>query len=246
METQDNRNDKNSIEHTNRSGRTMGGLIIIAVGAVILLNKLNIEVLPHWLLSWPMIPIAAGLYIGARHSFKNIAWIIPVAVGSVFLLDQQLGISFHQYMWPVIIICVGLVMIFRPKHSSRKRGDYWHQNISTTEDFMDSTTIFGNIKKNIITKEFKGGDVTAIFGGTELNFMQADIEGKVVIDLTMVFGGAKLLVPAHWKIQTDDMVAIFGGVEDKRPLQRDTSEENNKTLILKGTCLFGGIDIKSY
>jgi hypothetical protein len=42
-------------------------------------------------------------------------------------------------------------------------------------------------------------------------------------------------------------VAIFGGVDDKRPmLANPTGEETNKILILKGTCLLGGIDIRSY
>jgi predicted membrane protein len=243
METQDNKSsEKNNIEHVNRSGRTLGGLVIIAIGTIFLLNKMDFGI-PHWITSWPMILIAVGAYVGARHSFRNPGWLIPVFIGTVFLMDRELGISFHEFIWPIIIICIGLFMIFKPK---RKRNrDRWQENVYTGEDYMDSVTIFGNIKKNIITKEFKGGEATAIFGGTELNFSQADIDGKVVLDLTMMFGGVKLIVPPHWKIQTDDMVAIFGGVEDKRPTHREV-QETNKTLILKGTCVFGGIDIKSY
>jgi hypothetical protein len=246
METQDNKaSEKNNIERINRSGRTLGGLVVIAVGTIFLLDRLNLDI-PHWVFSWPMILIAIGIFIGASHSFKKPGWIVPVIIGSVFLLGQQMDISVEKFFWPIIIICIGIAIIFKPKHRRRRHNDYWQQHTYTGEDYMDSVTIFGNIKKNIITKEFKGGEATAIFGGTELNFSQADIEGKIVLDLTMVFGGVKLIVPPHWTIQTDDMVAIFGGVEDKRPLQRDAAQETNKTLVLKGTCLFGGIDIKSY
>jgi hypothetical protein len=52
-------------------------------------------------------------------------------------------------------------------------------------------------------------------------------------------------VPAHWKIQTDEMVTIFGGLNDKRPLPSQPSPDQ-RTLVIKGTCVFGGIDIKSY
>jgi hypothetical protein len=107
--------------------------------------------------------------------------------------------------------------------------------------------VFGGVKKNIISKNFRGGETVTIFGGTEINLTQADVNGGVVLDLTQIFGGTKLIVPPHWRIQSKDMVAIFGGVDDKRPLLSNAStEETNKVLILKGTCIFGGIDIRSY
>jgi hypothetical protein len=41
------------------------------------------------------------------------------------------------------------------------------------------------------------------------------------------------------------MVCILGGVNEKRAASKDVIN-HEKTLILEGTCLFGGIDIKSY
>jgi hypothetical protein len=40
------------------------------------------------------------------------------------------------------------------------------------------------------------------------------------------------------------MVAVFGGIEDKRPPQMTYDED--KVVILNGTTFFGGIEIKSY
>jgi hypothetical protein len=40
------------------------------------------------------------------------------------------------------------------------------------------------------------------------------------------------------------MVAIFGGIEDKRPPQLNAIPD--KVLIIEGTSIFGGIDIKSF
>ena len=111
---------------------------------------------------------------------------------------------------------------------------------------MDSVSIFGSLKKNIITKDFKGGEAVLIFSGAELNLSQADINGKVSIDLTQMFAGSKLIVPPHWTIHTEDMVCIFGGVEDKRTFRQDALTDSSKVLVLKGTCIFGGIDIKSF
>ena len=73
----------------------------------------------------------------------------------------------------------------------------------------------------------------------------AEIQQPITIDVTQVFGGTKLIVPANWHIKSE-LVAIAGGVEDKRHQASPEDESPNKTLILRGTCIFGGIDIKSY
>jgi predicted membrane protein len=75
--------------------------------------------------------------------------------------------------------------------------------------------------------------------------MQADIDGRVILEVNNIFGGTKLLVPANWNVQSD-IVTILGGVEDKRPMMAPGSSANNKVLILKGACVFGGVDIRSY
>ncbi|HMW10948.1 MAG TPA: LiaF-related protein, partial [Bacteroidia bacterium] len=90
----------------------------------------------------------------------------------------------------------------------------------------------------------KGGEVSAVFGGAEINFMQADIQGRVELEVNQVFGGTKLIVPAHWEIKSE-IAAVLGSVEDKRPLRGTTTDEK-KVLILRGTTVFGGIDINSY
>ena len=102
------------------------------------------------------------------------------------------------------------------------------------------------IKKNIFSKTFRGGDIVTIFGGTELNLTQADVPHRIVLDITQIFGGAKIIIPPHWKIHSEDVVSIFGSVEDKRPILPDVNYDPTKLLILKGTNIFGGIDIKSY
>jgi predicted membrane protein len=112
------------------------------------------------------------------------------------------------------------------------------------EDFVDSTSIFGGAKKNIISKNFKGGDLVNIFGGTELDLTRADFTGTAVVELTTIFGGTKFIVPSNWSVKSE-AVTIFGGMEDKRNSQTLT-DNPEKVLILKGTVIFGGIEIKSF
>ncbi len=94
-----------------------------------------------------------------------------------------------------------------------------------------------------MTKDFKGGEINTVFGGNDLDFSQADINGKAVLEVNVVFGGIKLIVPPHCRIQSE-VDCVFASVEDKR---HDTNEvAENKILVLKGAVAFGSIEIKSY
>ena len=160
-------------------------------------------------------------------------------------------------------------MIFKP----RLRHNHWHnrnswrqgrrhwkqqryQNCGTnnyagasaattsTEDVLEVNVVFGAVKKNIISKDLKGGEINVVFGGTELNFNQADFNDKITIEVNVVFGGTKLIVPSNWTVKSE-VVTIFGGMEDKRNSQT-LADSPEKLLLLKGTVIFGGIDIKSF
>ncbi len=108
---------------------------------------------------------------------------------------------------------------------------------------VSSVSAFGGIKKTILSKDFRGGSITNFFGGAEINLMNADIKGPVVLDITQIFGGVKIIVPANWQVKSD-MAAIFGGIEDKRMVQAVVSAD--KILIIDGVSIFGGVDIRSY
>jgi hypothetical protein len=81
-------------------------------------------------------------------------------------------------------------------------------------------------------------------GGTEINLTQADIHGKVMIEATNVFGGTKLIIPPTWDVQSN-VVTLFGGIDDKRQLNGEAPDPA-KVIYLSGTCVFGGIDIRSF
>jgi len=254
MESQYNKNT--NLPTTEKSGgnfgggRALAGMIIIVVGTLLLARQVGAD-LPYWLFSWPMFLIALGFYIGARHSFRQWVWLIPVMIGTAFLLEDMLPeLRIREYFWPLMIIIFGIVMVFR----ARKKGSgdlfkNWERQASSatasTEDFFESVTIFGENKKQVLSKDFKGGESVCVFGGVELNLTQADINGRVPIEIVQVFGGTKLIVPAHWRIQTEEVVSIFGGLNDKRQTM-NVATDQTKVLVLKGTTLFGGIDIKSY
>ena len=234
----------------NRSGVWVG-LIIVLIGLGWFLRQLNFP-LPYWLFSWEMILIILGVAIGIKNHFRDKAWFILLLVGGVFLVrDIFPFLTWHNYLWPIALIVFGVFIILRPRRSHWKNYNEYNDNPAvvnsseslTGDDTLDCTTAFGGMKKNIVSKNFKGGDVSSIFGGTELNFMQADIQGSVLLDVTQIFGGTKLIIPANWEVKSD-VTAIFGGIEDKRVPAPNV--DHSKVLVLNGTSIFGGIEIASY
>jgi predicted membrane protein len=172
--------------------------------------------------------------------------------------DYFLHGELRRHIWPLILIVIGAFFIFR---SGRKRcfggnfekkntglpgehGTPVSQEIYSADDFIDTTSIFGGTKKVVLSKNFKGGDIVNIFGGSEIDLSQADISGSAEVEITAIFGGATLVVPSNWAVRSE-AVTIFGGINDKR--KNITAPENNpKSIIIKGTVLFGGIELKSF
>ncbi|MBL7915681.1 MAG: hypothetical protein BWY67_02267 [Bacteroidetes bacterium ADurb.Bin397] len=235
----------------NPMGRVLAGIIIMLVGGLLLARTMGIY-FPDWFFSWQMLLIAIGVFVGAKHNFHPGGWIVPILIGAFFLLDDWIpDFNLKPYFWPVALILVGMAIVLTPGSArrisdrARKKFNSINAAESDSEDFLETSSVFGGVKKNIITKNFKGGEVSCVFGGAEINFSQADIKGRAVLEVNAVFGGAKLIIPANWTVQSAELVAILGGVEDNRVLQMGSGDPD-KVLILRGNAIFGGITLKSY
>jgi hypothetical protein len=245
------------------------GALLLLIGTVALTKTMGVP-LPAWLYSWQCLLIAIGLFIGFRKGFKDGGWFVPVLIGGVFLLNEYfVNGELHKHMWPLILIIVGAFFIFRAGRIGRpnKFQKEWGEKKSTgygtvtqpetvtpateetgpygADDYISITSIFGGTEKTILSKNFKGGNMVNIFGGSEVSFTQADINGTAILDVTCIFGGATLIVPSHWVVKSE-AVTIFGGIGDKRKNMTPLNEASSKALIIKGTVLFGGLEIKSF
>lgn len=220
------------------------GVIVLCIGLFFFLDRLDLH-LPHWVFSWPMLLIVIGFVMGARRKFQGPAWFILMLVGTVFLVDDIVPFAWdlRRFMWPIIMIVIGVYLIGKATTRKQQYDEYVVRGGSTSEDFLQATTIFSGSNKVVLSKNFKGGNITTVFGGTELNFMQADINGEAILDITTMFGGVEIVVPASWDVKLD-VNTIFGGIEDKRTV--GIMPTPGKVLIIKGSCTFGGVDLKSF
>lgn len=264
MEAEVNNNDQEwqkcqeEWRKSHRRGKVAGGIILVGVGALLLVRQAGV-IFPEWLFTWKALLIVIGLFIGIKHNFRRPSWFILMLIGGAFIVgDYYPEMRIGHLFWPVIIIIAGLAMIFKPRRKPEYYRERWERkwrhkwethrsyaggNVhSTSEDRMETSAVFGSIKKNIIAKDFKGGEVNCVFGGAVIDLSQADMVDKAVLEVNCVFGGAKLIVPRHWKIQAGELVTVMGGIEDKRPPENAVNAVE-KILILKGNAVFGGIEI---
>jgi len=251
-EAMQGKNDRERWKANEKNGRVWTGVFFIIVGGVALARSFMVPI-PEWVFSWQTLLITIGIFIGIRENFHGAAWFILILIGGAFLLnDFYFGGELRRHVWPVVIIALGAIFILRPRNRrfgrNSKQRIWMDEDVSTVngrEDFTDLTIVFGSSKKTIESKKFAGGDITSVFGGAELDLTNADIEGKATIDVTAIFGGVELIIPSNWTIKSE-VVSIFGSVQDNRIQSAALTQNPEKVIILDGTALFGGIEIRSF
>lgn len=240
------------------NSRVQMGVFLIVAGLLIFARKVGAP-LPDWLFTWPVALITIGLLMGIKHGFRNNTWVILFFIGAINLVNlSNPGLNLNSYIAPAVIVLIGIIFILRPSKSARRQQaelteadkDEWKQQtqnhlyLKDGGEYIDSIAIFGGVKKMIVSKNFKGGEITCFMGGAEVNLAQADIQNLAVIEATQIFGGTKIVVPPHWTVKSE-VIAIFGGIDDKRPMQAGI-QNPEKTLVLRGVSIFGGIDLRSF
>jgi len=226
--------------------RTLGiGIFIILLGLVFLLNQLNL--IPYYIadviFSWPMIIIAFGVYNLMFTQSRTFGFILLV-VGGFFLLPEivDLPYNFRRSFWPVLLILVGLFIIFR-SGLIKKQGEFKIPEDGDL-DYIDEVNIFSGSEKKMAIKNFRGGKITSIFGGSEIDLSNSKLaEGNNVIELFYMFGGSTFIIPADWTV-TNKVTSVLGGFSEKgNPVITDAAR-SNKTLTITGFVMFGGGEIK--
>lgn len=255
--------EKNKNFRDREGGRVIGGLILVCVGAALLLRNTGFS-MPGWLFSWPMILILIGIYTGFKHNFRNNSWLILIGVGGFFLVTKFMPwLGLQPLFWPLLIIGAGIIFIIRPgkrewlNMKDDTVNDQWKTSSTSisgessqaatidSSDYLLVRSVFSGVKRNVVSKNFQGGHISSVFGGAEIDLSQAEINSPVTIKFEVVFGGAKLVVPSHWAVQ-NEIDGIFHGVDDNRRFNPSASINPEKVLILKGSAVFGGIEIRSY
>lgn len=232
--------------NNNNNSRSILGIILMLVGFAIIAKAFHI--LPnrvmHHIFTWEMILIVLGVILLISKENKGTG-IILLVIGLVFWIPDVVYLPYpsRKIFWGGVFIAIGILMLLRTTTSF---GLFESRKIANDTNYIDDVSIFGGGDRIITSQTFKGGKVTAIFGGSKIDFTKANLAtGKNIIDVFCLFGGSTFIVPPGWNVKVD-VVSILGGFSDKRSKAIETEPiDAGKELIIKGFVMFGGGEIKN-
>ncbi|MCX6170579.1 MAG: LiaF-related protein [Ignavibacteriales bacterium] len=248
----------------NTNGRTWAGIIFIAIGALFLLENFGFPWfygfdISHMIFSWHSIFLIIGIVLIINHRDNFLGYIF-VGIGAFGMLRHIPFFSQFDFsdLWPIALLFMGLWLILRRngkssihhshfsnsgKESTREmppQEERQSQTASNFYDFLDEVNIFNSTNKVIRSDNFRGGNITTIFGGTKLDLTNSKLSpSENILEITTLFGGTNIRVPQNWKVILN-VTSIFGGFEDKRFAHIHSEEKSEGMLIIKGVALFGG------
>jgi hypothetical protein len=227
-------------------GGLIPGAIILAVGIIFLLDSLGYVHARAFLQFWPMILILIGISKIVRRDSR--IWGALVLLFGVFLQLSELGIGHFSWsqFWPLLLIGGGAMAMWSAIQARRLMPPMASSDSTDPRDTLDESAIFGGIEKRLNSRAFRGGRLQAIFGGIELDLRDADmVENEAVIHANAIFGGIEMRVPETWFVATRGQ-GVFGGFSDSTRFSPPADPEKPKrTLIVLGTSLFGGVEIRN-
>ena len=230
------------MENQSREKRVWLGIIFVSIGLLLILRNLGLLPfdLPYYLFSWKTALIGIGAYL-IFVKRKQEPGLVLMIIGGIFFLRDITYFSIHDVIgfWPIVFIALGLLIIFRKRNSQLS-------TISEEErkDYIDELSVFSGSERVITSQNFKGGSVTSVFGGSDINLTPARLTpGTAVIDLFTLFGGSTIIVPSDWNVKVQ-VTAIFGAFDDSRKASAQYDATETSVLVVKGLVLFGGGEIK--
>jgi len=225
----------------------LGGILII-LGGLFLLNTMNILDFrfSRVVFSWPFIMLVIGLFVLVNTEKKFLGGVLS-GVGALFLIprifpqiDYDGGIII-----PLFFIILGVYIILKKRKVDTIEG-FTTATSNVNKDKIDDVSIFGGGTKIISSSNFQGGNITAIFGGSEINLINCQLaEGDNVLDVLCVFGGTTIILPKEWNVVIN-VASILGGFSNKAIRNPSVVIDQSRTLHIKGLAMFGGGEVKTY
>ena len=215
------------------------GLIVIAVGVLMTLDNLQIIDASQYLRFWPAALIVLGL-VKVWHSSEGrgggFGGLLFIIIGVGLLLEQTtlVRISFWD-MWPALLVAFGVFLVWKGASSPGRRTAY------ASNDLVSAMAVLGAVSRGNNSAAFRGGELTAVMGGCELDLRHAAIDGEAVIDVFALWGGIEIKVPQDWTVASH-VTPILGGVDDQT---RPPQNASRHRLVLRGFIVMAGVEIKN-
>ena len=225
-----------------KTGNILWGVVLIVIGLIIAGNVLGITDINLFFDGWWTLIIIIPCFIGLFKENEKTGNIIGLFIGLALLLACQDIINFElvwKLLFPAILVAIGISIIFKDTIGGKVNEEIKKLNEKKNRENEYCATFSG---QNVIFdgENFKGADITAVFGGVKCDLRKAIIESDTVINTSSIFGGIDIYVPENVKVKVKSS-SIFGGVSDDK---KHSESPEACTVYINATCLFGGVEIK--
>lgn len=246
---------KDTVDRQARRGATsqvLMGVLVIAVGLLFLLDNLDIIEVRAALAFWPLIFIFAGVakLLDTSTPDGYLVGLAGIGIGVAMILNRLGIIDFSwRAAWPLILIAAGGMVVYRAMTGQRAARfgvavpgakAQLQEGAESEAQTVDATAVLGGFERRVHTKDFRGGEVTAVMGGCTLDLRDASICGEAVIHVFAFWGGVTLKVPPDWTVILQG-TPIMGGFEEKTVAPPDGS----KRLVVRGYAIMGGVEVRN-
>lgn len=224
-------------------GNILWGIVFIAIGLLIGAKALGLIDFNIFFDGWWSLFIIIPCFIGLFTDSSRVGNLIGLLVGTLLLLAAQKIINF-DLIWklalPGILVIIGLSIIFKDTVGGKVSNEIKKLNKNMPKGENEYCATFSGQDLKFDGEEFKGANLSAIFGGIKCDLRNAIINQDVVINASGIFGGVDILVPSNVKVKIKSSSA-FGGVSNK---SNNMPSENSPTIYINGSGVFGGVEVK--
>ena len=217
------------------SSQVIFGALVVLVGIILLADTIGLWETRPLFDYLPSLFVLLGLYAFVKSGFRNIfgPFVVVALAGAWQLVELDImEWSELSSLWPLFLVLFGLSLILSQVRSRPTKTD---------SSQLTGVGLFSGSQKRVTTPDFENANLTAVFGGAELDLRDAEIpDPPAHVNCIALFGGVEIQATEEWNVEMD-VLPVFGGASDeRRRVERDHDEVD---LVVSGFAAFGGIEV---
>ncbi|MGH9583170.1 MAG: LiaI-LiaF-like domain-containing protein, partial [Bryobacteraceae bacterium] len=162
-------------------------VFLVCAGAVLFLDNIGLLAVHDVWAYWPLIFVAMGISRAANISCGlSRFWGGLLVLGGIGLVLNNLGLLYIRgdLFWPLLLIVFGAMTLLKTVDQHRQQtarfADAGNETSKAQPDSLDHNSlrewvVFGNTKRRIDSRDFRGGEMLSLFGEINIDLRGAQI-----------------------------------------------------------------------